>query len=818
MYRGIAPSELSRAPTVVARHARIWTNAYYACRRQFSKTANLEAGHWNLRGNKQNRNKELAKRRQYEDARERGDPQALGDTPWYRFTPSERAAGAAFRAGPAGLSLEELDSSDSKNPGRFNVDVQGSREQGWDSPSRPRPQTSLFGSDQSASLDNGGSDQSASTDTGRSWMSTSSTARSWNKPPRLHSYIAKEDPEVWQPKGPMHNYSALDGELDSPGGENPFGTPMTVLRKEPRLLPRMTPTSEFLYGYNMCLLAFRQMRRQIHKLHIYTGLMRQGGSRERENLLRKIAENVKVPVSTTMDVRLIDAMSKGRPHNGFALEVEPIELPRIGYLTQVSEGKCNAPITQSTGYVEIKSKGERQNPFVLILDELCDGGNFGAILRTAYYLGVDAVLSVSNNSAPPTALMSRASAGALEAIDMYNVSDLAAFITKSKRNGWTFYGAMPSPSNRELANTRTKKSIKWYDIEGINDPLHFGPVALVMGNESEGLRPTIQRLMDCYATITKLKSADPAVDSLNVGVAASILCHAFLRPVNKEKKPEKLLDNRAAKRLGARHEWEMETLRETNVMFHVQDGKYERPNTAPPEQNTSRAGVGSTMDPDQDADYDDEGSEFEDYEEANQDITSSSGAGSEVTKKSDRLNQEHLMRDGPNEVVEKKAGDASTAIEGEPFDDDADMSEDDDSDWDEYDDDEELEHDNGESETDEQGVNLEGIQNIKSTASGLSADNGGVTAQPKPKKAKKPKPPVLTKKQRKQLKKERKKEGIRLRKKVRDEKARTTAELNMRKDPTILMVHRDPKTTTGPAEEKPEKTKMGTDAEGWPAV
>ncbi|KAK6332916.1 hypothetical protein TWF696_002934 [Orbilia brochopaga] len=573
MYRGIAPAGLSRAPIVAGRHAQIWANACCSCRRQLSITSQLEAAHWEMRGNRANRRKEMQKRKEFENAK-REDPQAIGDVPWYRFSPpipERRPAKVAFRAGPPGVSFEELDSSKTEDSDQFNSNVGSLDDQHSPPPASVPPPPEPVSRDPHPSTN------------GVRLSQSSPPSGKWTGPPRLHSYIAREeDQNNWPRKAFKYGFSEFDSELDPAGGEPSFGTPITVIRKEPRELPRTTHTSEFLYGYNMCYLALKNMRRKIHRLYIYTGLMRQGGSIERENRLRTKAQASGIPVSTTMDSRLLDAMSKGRPHNGFALEAEPLELPKIAYLGGVANGKFNAPIAQSTSYVQIQSKGGRKYPFVLILDELSDGGNFGAILRSAYFLGVDAVLVVSQNSAEPTAVMSRSSAGALEAIDMFNVADLAQLIGKSRDNGWKFFGAMPSPSNREVASSKTKRSIKWYDSEGLNDPTHFGPVALVMGNEANGLRPTIQKLMDCYATVTKIGSADELLDSLNVAVAASVLCHAFLRPVNKGKMPEQMIDNRSLKRI-MRGELDAEQIRAKNTMFKVDDGMYQPPNTAPPE-------------------------------------------------------------------------------------------------------------------------------------------------------------------------------------------------------------------------------------------
>ncbi|KAK6530162.1 hypothetical protein TWF694_003529 [Orbilia ellipsospora] len=363
-----------------------------------------------------------------------------------------------------------------------------------------------------------------------------------------------------------------DGRYEKAGYS--YGLQWGLTRKPPRDLPFATPTSEYLYGYSVSRLALREKRRMVHRLYVYQGLMRDRRTLEREAKLRRNAEQVGIPVTGVEDISLLDAMSKGRPHNGFVLEVEPIKIPTIDYLGSVKDRQFNAPISGSTQYVKLSSKQENRHPFVLILDQLLDGGNFGAILRSAYFLGVDAVVISANNSTPATASTSKSSAGALEVVDLYHSQNLLNFITESQTRGWKFYGAMPNPSQADLKSSKKSKATKWYDMEGLNDPLHFHPCALVMGNEAEGLRPTIQSLMDGYVTIRSSEHADDTIDSLNVGVAASILTHGFLNPSAKNKRPESAKDRKTIRKLSR---LDVEKAVAENTMFTMDDGKYEAP-------------------------------------------------------------------------------------------------------------------------------------------------------------------------------------------------------------------------------------------------
>lgn len=76
------------------------------------------------------------------------------------------------------------------------------------------------------------------------------------------------------------------------------------------------------------------------------------------------------------------------------------------------------------------------NRCVLALDEVWDPQNFGALLRTAYFLRCHQVVVCAKNSAPLSPAVSRASAGALELMPVYSTDNLMKFLDKSVENGW----------------------------------------------------------------------------------------------------------------------------------------------------------------------------------------------------------------------------------------------------------------------------------------------------------------------------------------------------------------------------------------------
>ena len=79
-----------------------------------------------------------------------------------------------------------------------------------------------------------------------------------------------------------------------------------------------------------------------------------------------------------------------------------------------------------------------KKPFILLLDSLQDVRNLGAILRSAYWMGVDGVVLCKTKAAPLTAAAFKASAGLAEHLDIYVASSLKQAIAELKSVGYSF--------------------------------------------------------------------------------------------------------------------------------------------------------------------------------------------------------------------------------------------------------------------------------------------------------------------------------------------------------------------------------------------
>ena len=150
-----------------------------------------------------------------------------------------------------------------------------------------------------------------------------------------------------------------------------------------------------------------------------------------------------------------------------------------------------------------------------------DAGNYGAILRSAHFLGADAVITCSHN-APLNSVALKASAGAAEMLPMMTVSQPIAFLDECKANGWKVYAA---DAPQSLVGSRSRV----LTTSTFGTPLSRSPCILILGSEGEGLRWKIQRKADFEVGIEGQNMGAGGLDSLNVSVAGALLCEAFLR-------------------------------------------------------------------------------------------------------------------------------------------------------------------------------------------------------------------------------------------------------------------------------------------------
>jgi len=152
-----------------------------------------------------------------------------------------------------------------------------------------------------------------------------------------------------------------------------------------------------------------------------------------------------------------------------------------------------------------RAKSRSEDPFILLLDELTDPHNLGAIIRSAVAAGVHGIILPKHHSAPVTATVLKVSAGMAEHCLLVRVTNLAQTMDRLKQQGFWFYGA-------------DQRADQYYQ-----EPDYQGPIGLVLGSEDRGLRRIIRTKCDFLIRIPM----HPPVESLNVSVSAALISYAI---------------------------------------------------------------------------------------------------------------------------------------------------------------------------------------------------------------------------------------------------------------------------------------------------
>jgi 23S rRNA (guanosine2251-2'-O)-methyltransferase len=220
----------------------------------------------------------------------------------------------------------------------------------------------------------------------------------------------------------------------------------------------------------------------INKIYLQKGL--------RGELFYELNKLIKTKSLTTsmVPVEKLDRLSKNSNHQGAVAQISPVEFHDLETLIEQ---------TVASG----------ATPLFLLLDQLSDVRNFGAIIRTAECTGVHAIIIQKNGSAPVNAETIKTSAGAAFKIPICKVDHIkdALFLLQA------------SDIKTVAATEKTEDVV--YDIE-LNQP-----IAIVMGSEHRGINPSILKMVDYKAKLP----LSGEIASLNVSVACGALLYETVR-------------------------------------------------------------------------------------------------------------------------------------------------------------------------------------------------------------------------------------------------------------------------------------------------
>ncbi len=202
--------------------------------------------------------------------------------------------------------------------------------------------------------------------------------------------------------------------------------------------------------------------------------------------IKREAKKREVPVKF-VDKERLDHMSESGHHQGVIARCAAYEYAQVDDILHAA-----------------KEKGE--DPFIILLDNIEDPHNLGAIIRSANLAGAHGVIIPKNRAVGLTATVARTSAGALNYTPVAKVTNLARTIDELKDQGIWF--ACADMDGETMYNVNLT-----------------GPIGLVIGSEGEGVSRLVKQKCDYICSIPMKGD----IDSLNASVAAGVLMYEIVR-------------------------------------------------------------------------------------------------------------------------------------------------------------------------------------------------------------------------------------------------------------------------------------------------
>jgi 23S rRNA (guanosine2251-2'-O)-methyltransferase len=247
------------------------------------------------------------------------------------------------------------------------------------------------------------------------------------------------------------------------GGKGPDKTRQFGRRPGGRDREASPDGAVILYGWHTVAAALANPKRRIRKLWLT------------ENAARRLADDgieLRVAPEIVRPDLIDNRLGPDAVHQGLLAEAEPLDQPDIGDLAQ--EG------------------------IVLVLDQITDPHNVGAILRSAAAFAVKAIVTTARHSPEATGVLAKSASGALELVPLVLVQNLARALTELNERGFLTVG-LDSEGSGDLSRIELRE-----------------PLALVLGAEGKGLR---QLTRETCAAVARLDMPGE-IKSLNVSNAA----------------------------------------------------------------------------------------------------------------------------------------------------------------------------------------------------------------------------------------------------------------------------------------------------------
>jgi len=239
----------------------------------------------------------------------------------------------------------------------------------------------------------------------------------------------------------------------------------------------------WLWGVHPVLSALANPERRCHRLLITAEALDTHGAE-----IARLAKLRTIPQPESAGRNDIDVLlPNGAVHQGIALSVEPLPMLDVSDLIDAAEGK--------------------QDAVIMILDQVTDPHNVGAVLRSATAFGALGLMVPDRHAPEETGTLAKSASGALERLPLVRVTNLVRALEDLKKANFWIAG-LAGEATQTLAQAKLS-----------------GRVALVLGSEGEGLRRLTREHCD---HLVKLPQTD-LVESLNVSNAAAVALYELIR-------------------------------------------------------------------------------------------------------------------------------------------------------------------------------------------------------------------------------------------------------------------------------------------------
>lgn len=191
--------------------------------------------------------------------------------------------------------------------------------------------------------------------------------------------------------------------------------------------------------------------------------------------------------------------------------IQFVEKERLSQISQTGKHQGVIAYTASYEYADVEdmlalARERGEDPFLILLDNIEDPHNLGAIIRTANLAGAHGVIIPKRRAVGLTATVAKTSAGALNYTPVAKVTNLVQTMEELKKQGlWFVCADMGGQTMYDLNLT--------------------GPIGLVIGSEGEGVGRLVKETCDFIASIPMKGD----IDSLNASVAAGVLAYEIVR-------------------------------------------------------------------------------------------------------------------------------------------------------------------------------------------------------------------------------------------------------------------------------------------------